>query len=76
MKIKDLLKNSSFKSSFNSVYKNYYKDKNLPEHLMVELSMEYQDLFNTLSNDERTIEDVVDVSELSALVLHSLHQKK
>lgn len=76
MKIKDLLKNSSFKNSFNSVYKNYYKDKNLPEHLMVELSMEYQDLFNTLSNDERTIEDVVDVSELSALVLHSLHQKK
>jgi hypothetical protein len=76
MKIKDLMQTSSFKNSFNAVYKNYYKNRKLPEHLMVELSMEYQDLFNALSNDERTIEDVVDFSELSALVLYSLHQKK
>ena len=76
MKIKDLLKNSSFKNSFNSVYKNYYKNKKLPGHLMTELSMEYNQEFSSLLNDERNIEDVVDISDLTALVLHSLHQKK
>lgn len=76
MKVKELLQEVKFKNTFNALYKNHYKNKRLPNHLMVELSMEYQNLFDSLSNDERNIEDVIDFSELMALVLHSLHPKK
>lgn len=73
MKVNDLLQEVKFKNTFNALYKNFYKKDNLPQHKIIELSMEFEKQFKDLvENDGREVYDLLDKDILAAHLLFSL----
>jgi len=73
MKVNELLKEVKFKNTFNALYKNFYKKDNLPQHKIIELSMEFEKRFEDLvENEGREVEALLDKDILAAHVLFSL----
>lgn len=71
MKTSKLLNEVKFKNVFNIIYKTYYKHKNLPEHKVIELSLEYQKIFNNLISDDSNVYDNIEKNALVANILYN-----